>query len=438
MRHNLLLNLFDISGAEPLRVSRNSDRNVSVGEVISFFREDASQIEDNVAGTNEVLGEGLFALISLLLLISINAKITMFIFLPLALIAATVHQFSDRIKRYRRDSRQSTQAVTGLLGEIFGAIQAIQVAGAETSTLKYLQQLCDRRRRMMVRDQILNSVLDSSFDNLVSLGTGAILLFAAQMSQSKTEALSVGDFALFVYYLSYVTFFLNFWGSFLNLSKQSEVSFERMAGLVNSHPQKLVAHHPLDLPTPKLLTPLLSSALPSSLTVTSPPSTLEPLQALKAISISYTYPDTSQGISNLSLHLERGSLTVITGMIGSGKTTLLQLLMGLLPLQSGAIYWNSQRIDCPDQFLIPPHAAYTPQVPKLFSGSLRENILLGMPYGEDQLRQAIALASFEQDLEAMPDGLNTQIGNKGMRLSGGQIQRIAAARMFIRQPELLV
>jgi ABC-type multidrug transport system fused ATPase/permease subunit len=234
-----------------------------------------------------------------------------------------------------------------------------------------------------------------------------------------------------VYYLSYVTYFLGFLGGFVAQSKQSEVSFERMAGLVNTEAQALVAHQPLYLPTlsgAKPPLPLCQTVAPSS----------EPLQELLAINLSYCYSNGNCGLRDVSLKIERGSFTVITGAIGSGKTTLLRVLLGLLPRQTGEVYWNGQPIANLAQFLGPPRTAYTPQVPKLFSATLRENILLGLNYSEAQVQQAIALAALERDLAMMPEGLDTRIGSRGMRLSGGQIQRVAAARMLIRQPELLV
>lgn len=430
IRRNLLAKLLDRPGAEPITVTDQQNRTLAPGEVISFFREDATQIEDNVVGTNEILGEGVFAVGSLLLLLSVNALITLFVFLPLAVIATIIHRISERIKRYRRASRQATQQMTGMIGEMFTAVQAIQVAGAEPTVLEHFRHLCDRRRQSIVQDQLFTTLLESSFENLVSLGTGAILFFAAQSMRSQVGNLTVGDFALFVYYLSYVTYFLSFLGGFLALSKQSEVSFERMEGLLGCNASEIVGHHPLHLPTLTGRTPQLPSIRQ--------PQAIAPLQELVALNLTYHYPGSDRGITDLSLRLQRSSLTVITGSIGSGKTTLLKALMGLLPLQSGVIYWNGQKVEQPSSFFIPPRSAYTPQVPQLFSNTLRENILLGLEKSDEELWRAMTLATFDQDLAAMPDGLETLIGSKGMRLSGGQLQRVAAARMFLRQPELLI
>jgi ATP-binding cassette subfamily B protein len=113
-------------------------------------------------------------------------------------------------------------------------------------------------------------------------------------------------------------------------------------------------------------------------------------------------------------------------------------LLGLLPAASGEVRWNGQTVTAPATFLIPPHAAYVAQVPRLFSESLRDNILLGLPENQAALTEALHLAVLEPDLATMPAGLDTLIGPRGMRLSGGQIQRVAAARMFARDADLLV
>jgi ATP-binding cassette subfamily B protein len=129
---------------------------------------------------------------------------------------------------------------------------------------------------------------------------------------------------------------------------------------------------------------------------------------------------------------------VITGRIGSGKTTLLRSLLGLLPKEAGDIRWNGVRVESPAAFFVPPRSAYTAQVPRLFSLTLRENLLLGLPEAQVDLLGAIRAAVMEQDLPELEHGLETLVGPKGVKLSGGQIQRSAAARMFVRDPELLV
>jgi ATP-binding cassette subfamily B protein len=129
---------------------------------------------------------------------------------------------------------------------------------------------------------------------------------------------------------------------------------------------------------------------------------------------------------------------VITGRVGSGKTTLLRALLGLLPPHRGEICWNGQPVTDPAGFFRPPRCAYTGQVPRLFSQTLRENVLLGLPEDQVDLARAVWQAVLEPDVEVLERGLDTLVGPRGVRLSGGQVQRVAAARMFVRAPELLV
>jgi ATP-binding cassette subfamily B protein len=239
--------------------------------------------------------------------------------------------------------------------------------------------------------------------------------------------LTLGDFALFVYYLGFVTEFTQFFGRFLAQYRQTGVSFERMTDLVNGlPPEQIVVHAPLDLTNASA--PLLLDEEPAPV----------PLERLEARGISYRHPSSGRGLERLDLSLSRGSFTVITGRVASGKTTLLRVLLGLLPHDEGQIKWNDKQVDDPGGFFVPPQCAYISQIPWLFSGTLRENILLGIKEDSEALTEAIRLSVFEQDLAQMPNGLETVIGPKGIRLSGGQMQRAAAARMFVRRPDLLV
>ena len=136
--------------------------------------------------------------------------------------------------------------------------------------------------------------------------------------------------------------------------------------------------------------------------------------------------------------MPRGSFQVITGRVGSGKSTALRALLGLVTREKGEIRWNGQLVEDAASFLVPPRSAYTPQVPVLFSETLSENILLGVPEDKADLPEAITLSQMEKDVADLEKELDTVVGPRGVKLSGGQVQRTAASRMFVRQPELLV
>src|SRR5690606_12525900 len=112
--------------------------------------------------------------------------------------------------------------------------------------------------------------------------------------------------------------------------------------------------------------------------------------------LSYTYPKSDKGIADIGFRLERGKFLVITGRIGSGKSTLVRTLLGLLPKDGGTVKWNGREVSDPASFLVPPRAAYTPQVPRLFSDPLQENIVLGNPKDQAVLDRAIRLSVMEK------------------------------------------
>lgn len=107
-------------------------------------------------------------------------------------------------------------------------------------------------------------------------------------------------------------------------------------------------------------------------------------------------------------------------------------------MDGGTITWNGARVEDPANFFVPPRCAYTPQVPQLFSDSLESNIRMGYPATAAEMAATIRLSVMEEDIPHLQEGLDTRVGAKGVKLSGGQRQRTAAARMFVRDPELLV
>jgi len=397
----------------------------SPGEALSRFRDDAQELAWFMSEMLIVLGFGFFAVVALIVMLRINTSITLVVFVPLVFVVLIANFAKTKITEYRQASREATGKVTDFIGELFGAVQAVKVAGAEERSIGYLKEINKIRREASLKDVLFTQVLDSAFRNTANLFTGLILLTAGASMQSGN--FSVGDLALFVYYLSWVTDFSAIIGNKIAWFKRLGVSIDRMVHLLQDTPaEKLVAYAPV----------YLRGELPDMRQHPIPPD--HQLEQLDVHDLSFHFPDTRCGIENIDLHVSRGGFTVITGRVGSGKTTLLQSILGLLPAQSGQIFWNGQLVENPGEFFVPPRSAYTPQVPLLFSESLRENILMGLPEDQFDIQKAVELAVLEQDLSEIPQGLSAVVGAKGVKLSGGQRQRIAAARMFVRQPSLLV
>ena len=397
----------------------------SPGEAISRFGGDVYEIPLFALWLNDLFGNTVFAAVALWIMYSINPTMTLLAVSPLIIIVAVANSATNRIQLYRQATRTASGIVTGFIAETFGAVQAVKVAGAEERVINYFDVLNENRRKAALKDRLFNEILRSIFHNSGDLGTGVILLLAVQALQAGS--FTVGDFALFVSYLGAVTEFVGFVGFLWARYKQAGVAVSRMVRLLQGAPAlKLVEPGPVYLAGPL-------PDLPHT-----PKRAEHRLDLLELRGLTYHHPNSGRGIEDINLQVKRGSFTVITGRIGSGKTTLLRVLLGLLPIEAGEIRWNGQTVAAPAEFFTPPRSAYIAQVPRLFSFTLRENLLLGLPEEQVDLAGAIRAAVLEQDLESLEKELDTLVGPKGVKLSGGQIQRSATARMFVRDPELLV
>jgi ATP-binding cassette, subfamily B, bacterial len=409
LQRNLLRRILELPGGRALPSSP--------GETISRFRDDTEAVVWWPIGFNNVIGSAVAGAVALVIMARISLTATLVVFVPLAMVIAIVEAARSRIVAYRDENRLRTSEMTGFVGDIFTAVHSIQAANAEARIVRRLRELNARRRKAAVRDRMLEELLRGTFW-VVNLGTGVVLVFAGRRLGG---GFSLGDFALFVSYLAIFETFVRDIGSGLAGYRRLGVSFGRMHVLLAGKPaETLMADDEIyergPLPSPR------------------PPAVeVRPLRELRVDALTYHHLG-GGGITDVSVRLPGGSFTVVTGRIGAGKTTLLQSVLGLVPA-TGSIHWNGDLISDPATFLVPPRTAYTPQVPQLFSETLEDNILLGF---DGDVDEAVRLAVLDTDLAEMPDGLATLIGSRGVRLSGGQLQRTAAARMFARRPELLV
>ena len=417
LRKNLMTAIMDMSA--PHKVSTAS------GETTNRLRDDVQAILSYLEQYIHLWGNLIFAILAIIWMSRIDVAVTFITVIPCILIITVVNVSRRFIQRYRTAQRITTEQSTNFINELFQSILAVKVARTETSVIAHFQKLNDARRKATVVDNVFNQLLRSISFNINNLATGVVLILIAE--QMRTGEFTVGDFALFTTYIGEVARSGSLVGSIMAQHKRAEVSFSRMEQTVEEMPQeKLVEHTPVYLREnqPPLIIPQKTET--------------HLLNELTVSGLTYHYDGDTSGIADVDLKIPTGSFTVVTGQIGSGKTTLVQTLLGVLPKQSGEIRWNGEIVEDPKSFFVPPRCAYTPQAPKLFSEKLSDNILMGLPWDWDALNRSIRLGVMETDLPTLEDGLETIVGPRGVKLSGGQMQRTAAARMFMRDSDLLV
>lgn len=160
---------------------------------------------------------------------------------------------------------------------------------------------------------------------------------------------------------------------------------------------------------------------------------------IEFVDVSFTYPGREQTLDRVTLHIRKGCMTALVGESGSGKSTVTDLVLGLQIPQNGRVLIDEQPLGEWRQNSFREHVGYVPQDPLLFHSSVRDNLLWSCATAsEADLWEALSLANAADFVRELPQGIDTYVGDRGVRLSGGQRQRIALARALVRKPQLLI
>jgi ATP-binding cassette subfamily B protein len=398
----------------------------SAGESIAHFRDDTYDVAVFIDGLIDLTGGIAFTIVAAFVLGGADAAAAAVLILPLGAVAVVTKLLDSRIKAYRSADRAATAAMTGLIGDTMAAATTVKVNRATDPVLARLARLVGLRRETSVRDRVLEEGVMAFSHGAADFGLGLVILVSAGALASG--AFDVGQLALFVSYLGWLSFLPRMVGRVLARRKQAAVAFDRMRHVVagaDARNTVLARDLPIELRQRGQRPPDRR-----------PPRV--PLARLEVVGLSARY-DSGAGVGPATFTIERGQFVVITGPIGSGKSTLLRAVLGISSRAevTGDVLWNGEPIPDRASFMVPPNAAFLPQVPQLISDTVADNIFLG-DVDADRLAEALALAEFGGDVDSMVDGSDTMIGPRGLRLSGGQRQRLAAARAIVHRPELVV
>ncbi|MET0697627.1 MAG: ABC transporter ATP-binding protein [Acidimicrobiia bacterium] len=415
LRRNLLRWLMEAPGSRVIPLAP--------GQAVSTFRDDVDDILEYMENWVDMGGLVVFGVGAVAVMASIDAGLTAILLIPLVLTMILTQSLSPQIRKRRRAMREATDQVTGFIGETFSGVQAIKLGAAERPVLDRLHGLNETRHKAALSDTVLTEILRGINRNMSTITVAIVLIVAAD--SISDGSFSIGELALFLTYLPRLTDYMSFVGDIIAQHRRTGVAYERIRALA------------VDAPDDELLDRQRVSLEGEVPDIDLPDIGIDPLQQLEVRGLSHWFPDGGEGLEGVDFDVERGSFTVVTGKIGSGKSTLVRALLGLVPAD-GDVLWNGKPVEDPASFFVPPRSAYTAQVPRLFSESLADNIALGQRVARERLREAVQLAVLDPDLERLEAGEQTMVGARGVKLSGGQVQRSAAARMLATEAELLV
>jgi len=310
-----------------------------------------------------------------------------------ALIALNV-LYQRRVDKWFDIAQGELGALSAAVHESFEGVTVVKAFGAENRETERLAIIASRVQNARIEAIRLRSLFEAALDFVPNLTN--ICLVVGGAYRVRSGDLSVGELASFIYMFTLLVFPLRLIGYALSEMPRSQAGFDRIQSLRKSpiveDPRSLFTHG--------------SSSLVLD-------------------SVSFGYDDTNILFQNVSASFTPQSFTAIVGYTGSGKSTFVQSLAGISPIFSGSVTTADQSI------------SFVFQEPFLFGTSVRDNVCLGESFSDEDVDWALRIAEADF-VQALPQGVDTVIGERGVGLSGGQRQRIALARAVIRRPSILI
>ncbi|MBM7566955.1 ABC transporter ATP-binding protein [Paenibacillus sacheonensis] len=388
-------------------------QNRKSGEIISRMMNDAEQTKSLVeTGLMNIWLDMFTLVIALIIMFNMNVTLT---FVAIAILPFYGYAVKKLYKRLRGYSRSRSQAMADMQGYLNEHVNGIPVIKSFTLERHEEEQFGARNRTFLDRAFALtrwNALTQSIINTLTEIAPLLVLACGGYLVIQNT--LTLGEFVAFYGYLDRLYAPLRRLVNASTELTQASASLERIMELLDEKPEVK------DSPG--------ASVLPSV------------RGDIVFEHVSFRYHDESEWVlRDISLTIPHGHTAALVGMSGGGKSSMVSLLARFYDVQEGRITVDGQPIDGLTQQSLRSHIGMVLQDNILFSGSVRENILLGNPEAsEEAMMEAAKKANAHDFILSLPKGYDTEIGERGVKLSGGQKQRIAIARVFLKDPAILV
>ena len=382
------------------------------GDIITRSSEDVTTV-------GEMMGYGMFALMNSTLLgtvsiymmvTTISLPLTIAAILPLPILSYLVYKWGFDLEEEYNKAQNAVSQLNNEVLEMIDGTYVIRAYGQEDAMMDEFRA----KTKKAMKQNIIVAEIESRFIPLAQLfmmiSFTIALLYGGYLV--STGAILVGDVIAFQVYMGSIMWPMFMIGDIITNYKRGKVATERINEVLK-HDDEIERGGT---------------------------KALETIESIEFKDFNFTYPgEESPLLKEINLTLNKGETLGIVGKTGSGKTTLLMQLLHQFPYRGEQLLINGEPLIDYDPQMVAGHLAYVPQEHTLFSRTIRENMLFGKEDATDEeIWEALTLASFDGDVKRMPQQLDTMVGEKGVSLSGGQKQRLSIARAFLRNRECLI
>lgn len=386
--------------------------NTKSGALVSRIMSDVEGVR-NLIGTGlvQLFGGTITAIACLFLLIDINPWMTLFVLAPVAIFAVIALKAFGYIRPIFRVRGKINAEVTGRLTETLNGVRVIKGFNAEEQENKTFEEGADRLFQNVKKSLTSTALITSSSTLLLGIATAGIMGIGGYYMTAGT--MTIGEFLLFTLYLSFMV------APIVQMSNIGSQLTEALAGLDRT--QELMEMNPEDLADER-------------------PLKLEEITGnIEFKDVSFSYEENKEVLHHINFKAPAGSVTALVGSSGSGKSTIAGLAATFLNPSSGLITIDNQDLSKINLSSYRQNLGVVLQDDFLFEGTIRENILFPRPHSsEEELQAAVNGAYVNEFTDHFEDGLETVIGERGVKLSGGQRQRVSIARALLANPKVIL
>ena len=382
------------------------------GQIMSVLSSDVNQLEDIVSDSSTSIIRIIVTFAgAFFILLSMSWKLAGILFGPIVFIVPIVYWFTTSVQRKYRKQRESTGDIHAVLENLISGISVVQAYNAQDWETKRVA-----RESGSYRDQAMGASKDRNrFVPMIYVIAGIAfgLLVTAGGYLAQNDEISTGELVTFLLISTRMTMPMFIFGVLVNQLQRGEAAASRVFAVVDLEPKITDLEDAVELQ--------------------------EDIVSVEFKDVHFTYPETTvKVLSGISFTVKGGDFIGIMGHTGAGKTTILKLLMRYYLPDSGMVLINGNPISNYTLDSVRDKIGFVSQEPFLFYGSLKDNVMYNQEATDEDLETALRLAGAWDFVDDLQNGIDTMVGDRGAKLSGGQRARVSLARALLKRPSLLI